>query len=216
MRESIIEVSRQFFEEVLLPILLRDFPEETEQTAFGVFGYGSEVMGMDDRFSSDYHWGIRVNAVMPDALYYNRGYLIAQSILPHLPDHYRGYDVRAGFSGGTGLSITGLESYLKMTIGIDHAPQSYAEWLSAPEEDIVHVINGEVWLDELGQFSHIRKVLQGYYPEPVRLRRIAHWCRYFSGMGSYALKRALLRGNEYYATIAFSRAVVGQCNFVSC
>jgi hypothetical protein len=133
--------------------------------------------------------------------------LIAQSILPHLPDHYRGYDVRAGFSGGTGLSITGLESYLKTTIGIDHAPQSYAEWLSAPEEDIIHVINGEVWLDELGRFSHIRKVLQGYYPEPVRLRRIAHWCRYFSGMGSYALKRALLRGNEYYATIAFSRAV---------
>ncbi|MEJ5249061.1 MAG: DUF4037 domain-containing protein [Caldilinea sp.] len=207
MRESILDVSRQFFEEVLLPILRRDFPEETAQTAFGVFGYGSEVMGMDDQFSSDHHWGIRVNAVMPDALYYSRGYLIAQSILPYLPERYRGYDVRAGFSGGTGLSITGLESYLKTTIGIDHAPQTYAEWLSAPEEDIVHVINGEVWLDELGRFSHVRTVLQGYYPEPVRLRRIAHWCRYFSGMGSYALKRALLRNNEYYATITFSRAV---------
>ena len=78
---------------------------------------------------------------------------------------------------------------------------------SAPEEDIIHIINGEVWLDDLGRFSHIRTVLQGYYPEPVRLRRIAHWCRYFSGMGSYALKRAILRDNEYYATIVFSRAV---------
>ena len=78
---------------------------------------------------------------------------------------------------------------------------------SAPEEDIIHVINGEIWLDELGTFSHIRSVLGEYYPEPVRLRRIAHWCRYFSGMGAYALKRAILRDNEYYATIVFSRAV---------
>ena len=48
MTTSIIAVSRQFFEEILLPILRRDFPVETAQTAFGGFGYGSEVMGMDD------------------------------------------------------------------------------------------------------------------------------------------------------------------------
>lgn len=207
MSESIINVSRQFFAEVLLPILRRDFPVETAQSAFGVFGYGSEVMGMDDEYSSDHHWGIRVNAVMPDALYHHRGRTIAQAVIPYLPESYKGYDVRSGFSGGSGLSITGLESYLKTTIGVDHAPESHADWLAAPEEDIIHIVNGEVWLDEVGRFSQIRAVLQGYYPEPVRLRRIAHWCRYFSGMGSYALKRAILRNNEYYATITFSRAV---------
>lgn len=207
MTTSIIDVSRQFFEEILLPILCRDFPAETAQSAFGVFGYGSEVMGMDDEYSSDHHWGIRVNAVMPDALYQARGHQIAQAVIPHLPESYRGYDVRAGFLGGTGLSITGLESYLKATIGIDHVPTTYVDWLGAPEEDIIHIVNGEVWLDENGRFSQIRTAFQGYYPEPVRLRRIAHWCRYFSGMGSYALKRAILRHNEYYATITFSRAV---------
>jgi hypothetical protein len=73
MTESIVSVSRQFFAEILLPILRRDFPAETAATAFGVFGYGSEVMGMDDAYSSDHHWGIRINAVMPDALYQGRG-----------------------------------------------------------------------------------------------------------------------------------------------
>ena len=48
MPESVLEASRNFFHEVLLPILRRDFPRETAQTAFGVFGYGSEVMRMDD------------------------------------------------------------------------------------------------------------------------------------------------------------------------
>jgi hypothetical protein len=207
MSESIIDASRDFFHAILLPILQREFPAETAQTAFGVFGYGSEVMGMDDEYSSDHHWGIRVNAVMPDALFAARGQAMVQGVIPHLPESYKGYALHAGFSGGTGLSITGLESYLKTTVGIDHAPATDAEWLSAPEEDIIHIINGEVWLDDLGRFSHIRTVFQGYYPEPVRLRRIAHWCRYFSGMGSYALKRAILRDNEYYATIVFSRAV---------
>jgi hypothetical protein len=207
MAASILAVSRQFFQEILLPILQRDFAEETAQSAFGIFGYGSEVIGMEDAYSSDHHWGVRVNAVMPDALYLARGQTIAQAVIPQLPEHFQGYDVRAGFSGGTGLSITGLESYLKTTIGIDHAPQSDAEWLAAPEEDILHLVNGELWLDSSGRFSQIRSQLQGYYPEPVRLRRIAHWCRYFSGMGSYALKRALLRDNEYYATITFARSV---------
>jgi hypothetical protein len=156
MTESIVSVSRQFFAEILLPILRRDFPAETAATAFGVFGYGSEVMGMDDEYSSDHHWGIRINAVMPDALYQGRGRTIAQAVLPHMPESYQGYDVRAGFSGGTGLSITGLESYLKTTIGIDHAPVSYADWLGAPEEDIIHIVNGELWLDETGRFTHVR------------------------------------------------------------
>jgi hypothetical protein len=205
--ETVIEASRGFFAEVLLPRLREEFPEETAQTAFGVFGYGSEVMGMDDGYSSDHHWGIRINAVMPDALYARRGAGIAQTLAPGLPEEYHGFAVRAGFSGGTGLSIMGLESYLKTTIGIDHAPETYAEWLGAPEEDIVHVINGDIWLDKPGRFSHVRAVLREYYPEPVRLRRIAHWCRYFSGMGAYALKRAILRNNEYYATIVFARAV---------
>lgn len=204
---SIVDVSRNFFNEILLPILRRDFPDETGQTAFGVFGYGSEVMGLDDDYSSDHHWGIRINAVMPDALYTACGAEIVQAVIPQVPEHYQGYAVRSGFSGGAGLSLTGLESYLKTTIGIDRPPSSYADWLSAPEEDIIHVINGEIWLDERGRFSQVRDVLSGYYPEPVRLRRIAHWCRYFSGMGAYALKRAILRHNEYYATITFSRAV---------
>jgi len=41
----------------------------------------------------------------------------------------------------------------------------------------------------------------------MRLRRIAHWCRYFSGKGSYALHRALLRHNEYFAGVAFAKSL---------
>src|SRR5205823_12546016 len=33
------------------------------------------------------------------------------------------------------------------------------------------------------------------------------WCRYFSGMGVYALKRALLRDNLLYASTTFARSL---------
>lgn len=207
MTGSIIDVSRDFFFDVLKPILEREFPLETSQTAFGIFGYGSEVLQLDDEYSSDHHWGLRVNALMPDYLFEGRREEFLNVVDENLPETYRGHSLREGFSGGKGLSLLSLESYLRRTIGAEQPPETYEEWLRVPEEDIIHVINGEIWLDESGCFTAIRKAFLDYYPEPVRLRRIAHWCRYFSGMGSYALKRATLRDNEYYASVAFGKAI---------
>jgi hypothetical protein len=207
MSQSIIEISREFFDEIVLPILQAEFPEETAQMAFGVFGYGSEVLRLDDDYSRDHHWGLRINALMPEALFRTRAEPLMQTLSTRLPATFRGYSLREGYTKWGGLELDSLETYLRRTIGIDHAPVSYAEWLSLPEEDIIHVVEGQVWHDPSGQFSAVRETLSAYYPEPVRLRRIAHWCRYFSGMGSYALKRAILRDNELYATITFARAI---------
>jgi Domain of unknown function (DUF4037) len=207
LSESIIDASRDFFNEVVEPILTNEFPTETAQTAFGVFGYGSEVLGMDDANSTDHHWGIRINALTPDEIFRAWNEAMQEALSARLPDTWRGQSLREGLSGGRGLSLTSLEAHLTRTIGIDHPPETYAEWLSIPEEDIIHVVGGEVWYDPAGRFTAVREALKKYYPEPVRLRRIAHWCRYYSGMGTYALKRALLRNNEYYANITFTRAL---------
>ena len=206
MSESIIDISRAFFQEIVKPVLEREFPEETAQTAFGVFGYGSEVLGMDDDYSRDHHWGIRINALVPDELFRTRRDALNQVVRSSLPASYRGHSLREGFSG-IGMELDSLEGFLRRTIGLEHPPQTHAEWLSIPEEDIIHIINGEVWHDPSGRFSAVRDALLQYYPEPVRLRRIAHWSRFYSGMGTYALKRAILRGNEHYANITFTRAL---------
>ncbi len=206
MDESIIDVSHHFFDEVVKPILERECPEVTAQTAFGVFGYGSEVLRMDDEYSQDHHWGLRINALMPDELFQKHREAVLQAFNANLPSTYLGYSLREGLTG-RGLSLDSLQGFLKRTIGLDHAPSTYAEWLSVPEEDIIHIINGEVWYDPSGRLTAIRGTFNQYYPEPVRLRRIAHWCRYYSGMGTYALKRAILRRNAVYATIAFGRAL---------
>ncbi len=207
MGTSIIDISREFFDTVARPILEEHFPDETSLTAFGVFGLGSEALKMDDDLSRDHHWGLRIDALMPDRVFDNRREAIMDTLSAHLPDSFQGHSLREGHLSGAGLAPDSLTGLLHRTIGLDQAPRTNEEWLGIPEEDITHLINGEIWHDPSGVFSKIRSAFVEYYPEPVRLRRIAHWCRYFSGMGTYALKRAILRNNDYYAATRFGTAI---------
>ncbi len=207
MALSIKEESRQFFTDVVHPLLAQHFPAETSEMAAGFFGYGSEVLGLDDSYSTDHHFGLRVNALLPEALLRANGAAIEDMLAAQLPTHWRGRELREGYTRTKGVALASLEHHLLSTIGLDHPPSTFTEWLSIPEEDITHVIAGDVWHDPSGRFTAVRDALNGYYPEPVRLRRLAHWCRYFSGMGVYALKRALLRDNTLYASTTFARAL---------
>ncbi|MAG13350.1 MAG: hypothetical protein CMN78_02010 [Spirochaetales bacterium] len=174
---------------------------------FGVFGMGSEALGMDDELSRDHHWGVRIDALMPADVFNTKREEMLRVLDSHLPATFQGHEMGEGLVAGAGIAPDILPGFLARTIGIDHPPDTYEEWLSMPEEDVIHVINGEVWYDPVGEFTAIRRKLQNYYPEPVRLRRIAHWCRYFSGMGTYALKRAILRNNDLFAALAFGKAL---------
>ena len=164
MSESIVDVSRGFFYDVLKPILESNFPAATAQTTFGVFGYGSEVLRLDDEHSADHHWGIRVNALMPEALFAQQAADILRIVEQELPASYRGHNLRDGYSSGKGLSLISLEGYLRRTVGLTRVPVTHAEWLSVPEEDITHIINGEIWQDETGRFSAIRARLPDLLP----------------------------------------------------
>ena len=204
---EIVRLSRGFFQDEVLPVLEKEFPGETSVAAAGFFGWGSECLGMDDDYSRDHHFGIRINMLLPDEIYQTRSDAIMEVLSEKLPESYEGVSLRVGHVKGAGVSPETLEGFLSRTIGITHPPESPADWLAIPEEDVLHVINGEVWHDPAGRFTKLRQVLEAYYPDVVWKRRIAHWCRYFSGMGLYAMKRAVLRDNEVFATTAFGRTV---------
>ena len=206
-KHSIIDESHAFWDEVVHPFLAARFPAETAQMAAGVFGYGSEVLRLDDEYSTDHHFGLRVNVLLPEGVVQARGAVIEDALSEGLPQVWRGRELREGYTWTKGVALGSLEHQLRSTIGLDAPPNSHSQWLAIPEEDMMHVISGEVWHDPSGRFSAVREALAGYYPEEVRLRRLAHWCRYFSGMGVYALKRALLRKNELYANTTFARSL---------
>lgn len=204
---SIKEESREFFHEVVQPLLAWRFPAQAQHMASGFFGYGSEVLGLDDEYSTDHHFGLRVNILLPQQMLADSQSAIEDTLAAELPQSWRGRELREGYTRTRGVALASLEHHLLSTIGLDHPPENFTEWMAIPEEDITHVVAGEVWDDPSGRFSAVRAALLAYYPEPVRRRRLAHWCRYFSGMGVYALKRALLRDNLLYASTTFSRSL---------
>lgn len=206
-KRGIIEESRDFWDEVVRPLLSRTHPEETARMAAGFYGYGSEVLRLDDRYSTDHHFGLRVNILLPGAIMQAKGAAIEDTLAAHLPPSWRGRELREGYTRTRGVALASLEDHLRATIGLAGPPRTLTEWLKIPEEDITHVVAGELWHDPSGQFGAVRQALAAYYPEPVRLRRLAHWSRYFSGMGVYALKRALLRDNTLYASTTFARSL---------
>jgi len=205
--ESIVAVSRRFFQQVVLPILEREFPEAASQAAFGIFGLGSEAYGLDDALSRDHHWGLRIDAVLPDALYLRDEGRLRTELPGYLPHEFEGQSLREGHVAGAGLAPESLPAFLRRSVGLVDVPASDEEWLQLPEEDVIHILNGELWHDPSGEFTRIRAGYAAYYPDAVWRRRIAHWCRYYSGMGVYALQRALLRQNELYAATAFGKAI---------
>lgn len=207
MPSGIVDTSRGFFTDVVQPLMERLAPDAASRMACGVFGYGSEALFRDDDLSRDHHWGLRVDMLLPDEVHRESAGAILERIVPELPADYQGFPLREGHVAGHGIAPESLQAFLSRTLGLRDAPQTHAEWLDIPEVDIIHVTNGDVWYDGDGEFSRIRAALLDYYPEPVWLRRISHWCRYASGMGIYALHRAVKRNNLVYAHTAFSRTL---------
>ena len=169
---SIIDESHDFWDEVVLPLLQTRFPAETAQMAAGFYGYGSEVLRLDDQYSTDHHFGLRVNVLLPQAVVDARGAVLEDLLAAELPSVWRGRELREGYTRTKGVALASLDHHLKSTIGLDHPPASLTDWLSIPEEDITHIVAGEVWHDPAGQFDPLRPALAAEL-ETGWLRRVA-------------------------------------------
>ncbi len=204
---SAIKLSRAYYDEIIQPTIKAKCPEILKLGAFGRFGYGSECLGLDDNISRDHHWGPQVDLLLPEKALMRLGGGALQAVVADFPNEFRGYPVKAGQGGAAGLAPESIESFLTRTLGRTTPPESSHDWLEIAEEDFIHIINGEVFFDQHGELSLIRKIVADYYPEDVWKRRIAHWCRYASGMGLYAMHRASMRGNLPYAFTTFARTL---------
>ena len=103
MATEIIEISRRFFEKEIKPVLESEFPETSQQVACGIFGYGPECLGMDDHYSRDHHWGLRIDMLIPDEHFESLAQEIRSRISAKLPESFEGHDLREGHVEGAGI-----------------------------------------------------------------------------------------------------------------
>ena len=104
MTDSIIAISHGFFDTHIGPVLQRQFPDEFAQMAFGVWGLGSEALGLDDEYSRDHHWGLRIDTLMPAELFQTRRQAMLEVLNAELPASYQGHSLGEQAVTGAGIN----------------------------------------------------------------------------------------------------------------
>lgn len=186
-----MELSRRYFHEVCQPLLERDYPELFRSLAAGLVGNGSECFGYDDDISRDHDWGVDFFLWVPEShRIYISGLIDWKNALfaNHPPEYVR---TRSAYGAGIGVLTTG--DFYSSLIGYPNGPDDIQEWRRVPEENLAMAVNGEIFLDNAGDFTAIRKKLLHYYPEDLRKKRLAAKCMAIAQTGQYNLIRCFKR-----------------------
>ena len=196
-----MELSRMYFEEYGRGMIENELAEYRDQMAAGLVGEGSECFGFDDELSTDHDFGPAFCIWVPEKLYASTGAEI-QKAYDSLPRSYMGYARVESSQGGGRVGVLTTEGFYRRFTGLDRAPADNMEWFRIPERFLATAVNGEVFMDNAGDFSGIRSMLQTFYPEDVLKKKLAARCAVMAQAGQYNYGRSIKRGDSQAAYLA--------------
>ncbi|WP_333649309.1 DUF4037 domain-containing protein [Lacrimispora sp.] len=209
-----LTLSRRYYEEYGVPMIHRYFPQYENRVATGLSGEGSECLGFDDELSRDHDWGPSFCMWLTDEDYESIGKSL-QEMYDCVPKEYKGFPQRLESQGGAGRTgVIRISDFYRRYTGLSYGPETLREWETIPESFLATAVNGEVFRDDLGTFSAIRKTLQGFYPEDLRLRKIAARVAIMAQSGQYNFPRCLKRKEEVAGAMALCEFTEAACSMV--
>ncbi|MDR1016121.1 MAG: DUF4037 domain-containing protein [Coriobacteriales bacterium] len=190
-----LQLSREYCMGTFLPAFRAAYPDVAAQTAFGLAGNGSECFGYDDEWSRDHDWGVDFFCWLPDDLATD-GQGQASALLRELGQwrtdflkHNPPSALRLESSYSRARGVIAVGDFYRQLIGVAGCPGELSQWLRIPEPNLALAVNGEVWQDGAGDFSRIRRELLQFYPEDLRLKRLAARCMEIAQTGQYNFER---------------------------
>ncbi len=185
------ELSRQFFEECIAPLIRKAYPGIESQMAAGVFGMGSDAAGLDDELSREHHWGPRCNILLGDSLQ-DLCAEVEAYLQNHLPREYLGFEVYHLKYNRSGVTVETIGQFFEDMVGFAEAPAEPADWFRMTEADLFAITSGQLFYDATGDFTR-RRAGFAYYPDPIWRKKMADWMVYLTGHGVYNLNRVRQR-----------------------
>ncbi len=206
-----LNLSRDFFENEALPLFKSQKPQLLSKIAVGLVGEGSECFGFDDELSKDHDYGAAFCIWLPENEK-NIWESDIEHILMQLPLNYKNFPSRLPKEKRMDrVGLLSIENFYKKYTGLTKPPQSWQEWRQIPESFLATATNGAVFYDPSNRFSSIRESLLAYYPEDVRLKKIAARLAVMAQAGQYNLLRAIKRNDKIVAMLCikeFSEAAL--------
>ena len=199
-----IEYARLYHEQAVAPMLAERFPQLSGRVAAGLVGEGSECFGFDDEISRDHDfWPLGcLWLTREDWMQYGRR--INQALL-ELPSSFMDLCPPAGAAWRPDRrGALSIPDFYYGFLGLYGLPETNAQWLRIPESHLAAATNGAVFEDQLGEFSKLREGLLAYYPENLRLYKIAGCCMEAAQSGQYNYLRCHRRGESVAALLSLS------------
>lgn len=198
-----MELCQAFYEEFGIPMIREKFPAYEQMIAVGLVGEGSECFGFDDEVSRDHDFGPGFCMWLTDQVYDQIGEEL-QREYDKLPSTYMGITRFTTAKAAKRVGVFRIGDFYEGLLGIPSAPVTQNQWLFLDDYRLATATNGKVFRDDLGEFSRIRKEILNYYPEEVRLQKIARQAALMAQSGQYNYSRMFGRGEKVTAVIALS------------
>jgi hypothetical protein len=193
-----LDISERYFWSHGIALIESEFAEYRDRIAAGLVGDGSECYRFDDELSRDHDWGPGFCLWLNQQDYRGIGATL-QKKLADLPTAFEDVGPRNTSEWGGGrLGVFEIGAFYRRFIGLDHVPANLGEWRAIPESNLAAATNGKVFTDPLGEFSRFRDALASFYPEDIRLKKIAARCMSIAQSGQYNYSRCIQR-NEAVA-----------------
>lgn len=214
-----MELAQAYYETYGKRMIAEKFPKYADRIAVGLVGEGSECFGFDDAISRDHDFGPSFCMWLTKEDYQTIGPELNRAYYS-LPRDFYGYPPRKEEPyGGERVGVLCIDDFYRRQIGRADAEFSLIGWLCVPETRLATVTNGKVFTDPLGQFTAIREKLLQFYPNDVRLKKMAARAAVMGQSGQYNYARCMRRGETVaalYALNEFIRNTISMVFLLNC
>ena len=171
--------------------------------AIGMFGYGSDCLGYDDVISRDHDFGGGFCILLPQDIYDQIGRKLLVDY-DQLPKEFMEVKRLTSKQGQGRVGVFEMNQFFLQFL--HHYPQTVEDWLNMDEQALLNCTNGMIFDDPYGKVTQIRKEL-AYYPEDIRIKKIARAVAKIAQSGQYNYARCMKRKDVVGAQLALNEFI---------
>ena len=186
------------------------YPNLYSRICLALVGVGSECLGFDDEISEDHDFSSRCQLFLDDSDYKTYKSDLESSLKIFCKD----LESLTSNLKVVNIEIMPISNFYKYYTLFENGPKTESEYRKVPMDLLCVATNGKVFLDNLGKFSEIRNRLLNFYPEDIRLKKIAFQLNKMAQSGQYNYSRMIKRGDTVAANIAQGEFVKHYLEFV--
>jgi len=183
-----LELNREFFKQIIKPLLEKYYPHLSYSAS--LIGYGSDVLGFDNKTSMDHNWGPRCQIFLDKE---NIGFKneLLEFFSKSLPFEFLGFptnytDPKIHFIQSMEktskyplfhlIEIDTFENYIINYLSLhDLSDINNNNWVNFTDQQLLEIVSGEVFYDGLNKVKIFRNKINFYPNDIMKLKLASLW-----------------------------------------